>query len=78
MKKKFIALLLSGTLLVSVAVWPASPPAWERFTDVDSGDWFYAHVDYVAENGFSTAPAKPPLGREASMTWACSSPCWAT
>ena len=63
MKKKFIALLLSGALLVSAAVWPASAASVEQFTDVDSGDWFYAHVDYVAETGFSTAPAKPPLGR---------------
>ena len=51
MKKKFIALLLSGALLVSAAVWPASAASVEQFTDVDSGDWFYTHVDYVAENG---------------------------
>ena len=51
MKKKFIALLLSGALLVSTAVWPASAASVEQFTDVDSGDWFYTHVDYVAENG---------------------------
>ena len=65
MKKKFIALLLSGALLVSTAVWPASAASVEQFTDVDSGDWFYTHVDYVAETGFSTAPAKTTFGPEA-------------
>lgn len=68
MKKKFIALLLSGALLVSAAVWPASAASVEQFTDVDSGDWFYAHVDYVAENGLLNGSSQTTFGPEASMT----------
>ena len=68
MKKKFIALLLSGALLVSTAVWPASAASVEQFTDVDSGDWFYTHVDYVAENGLLNGTSQTTFGPEASMT----------
>ena len=68
MKKKFIALLLSGALLVSAAVWPASAASVEQFTDVDSGDWFYAHVDYVAENGLLNGTSQTTFGPEVSMT----------
>ena len=68
MKKKFIALLLSGALLVSAAVWPASAASVEQFTDVDSGDWFYTHVDYVAENGLLNGTSQTTFGPEASMT----------
>ena len=68
MKKKFIALLLSGALLVSAAVWPASAASVEQFTDVDSGDWFYTHVDYVAENGLLNGTSQTTFGPEVSMT----------
>lgn len=68
MKKKFIALLLSGALLVSAAVWPASAASVEQFTDVDSSDWFYTHVDYVAENGLLNGTSQTTFGPEASMT----------
>lgn len=68
MKKKFIALLLSGALLVSAAVWPASAASVEQFTDVDSGDWFYTHVDYVAEKGLLNGTSQTTFGPEASMT----------
>ena len=68
MKNKLTALLLSGALLVSAAVLPASAASAKQFTDVPESSWYYAHVDYAAEKGLLNGVSETEFGPGISMT----------
>lgn len=68
MKKKLIALLLSGALLLSATVWPVFAASADSFTDVNQNDWFYPHVEYAVSTGLFSGTSDTAFEPETTMS----------
>lgn len=67
MRKKLTAFFLSAALLVAAVMWPASAASAKQFTDVEPGDWFYSHVDYVVNAGLFSGMSSTEFGPNVTM-----------
>ena len=52
MKKKFLALILSITLLAGIIPMNAGAASVKDFTDVKPGEWYYSAVDHATSSGW--------------------------
>ncbi|MBU5436225.1 alpha/beta fold hydrolase [Pseudoflavonifractor sp. MSJ-37] len=67
MKKKAVALVLTGAMALSMAA-PALAAEGAAFTDVDSKAWYASAVSFVAEQGLMSGTGKGAFAPTATVT----------